>query len=108
MATRKYNDNVMGLFPSYCINVDETSHRSNASPYDRNMRIPVHYREHIHQVMQLLFDGCQCDDINEMDNCELYSALMKYAGCNTTQEAYHWISILRPSESIEDILGSSA
>ena len=25
-------------------------------------------------------------------------------GCNTTQEAYHWISILRPSESIEDIL----
>lgn len=104
MATRKYNDNVMGLFPSYVSMWMRQVMDRNASPYDRNMRIPVHYREHIHQVMQLLFDGCQCDDINEMDNCELYSALMKYAGCNTTQEAYHWISILRPSESIEDIL----
>ena len=103
VAIKKHNDNVMGKFTSYASMWIRQIMERNVSPYDKSMRIPVHYRNRINQLIKLLFDVGIRDDIKEIDDIELYSLLLMHADCDI-HEVYHLFSVLRPPESIENII----
>ena len=106
MAIRKHNDNVEGLFPSYVSMWMRQIMSRDISMLDKNVRVPVHYRERIRQVLKQVRRVFDISDLDITSHKELYNVLLRYSDCGQ-DEAYRIAYILSSSESIEKIMNES-
>ena len=103
MAIQKHNENVEGLFPSYVAAWTRQIITRDLQIYDYTVRVPVHYRERISQVLKQLSGVFEWSDIETISYVELYHLLLKYSDCDE-DEANRIVYVLYPAESVEELV----
>ena len=105
IAIQKYNDSVVGAFPTYAsIWMMQTLGR-DLPPYDYTFRIPTYYNERIDKALLALSDVLGPNEYLQMKYEELYQLLLDHTDCNE-EEAIRIAYILSPPDSIEEMIYS--
>ncbi len=101
MAIEKHNENVAGLFPSYVAMWMRQVMNRDMSPYDYNIRIPVHFSDRIDKIIRKLSSSIYNNNYRDIELKELYELILSTNDCDE-QDAWLMACVLTPAYSIED------
>lgn len=101
MAIEKHNENVAGLFPSYAAMWMRQVMNRDMSPYDYNIRIPVHFSDRIDKIIRKLSSSIYNNNYQDIELKELYELILSTNDCDE-QDAWLMACVLTPAYSIED------
>lgn len=102
-AIQKHTDNVTSLFASYASLWMRQVVERDISPFDYNMRTPIHYRKRIVSIVNKLMELSGLEDFNNIESNELYHLLIKHTDLGS-KKALQLFSVLDRAESIEEMV----
>ena len=103
LAINKHNENVESLFPSYVSMWVRQVLNRNISIYERNVRVPIHYRERIDQILSTLTKEIDESELKDIEFHDLYRLLLNNTDCDE-KESFRISYILTRAESVEEIV----